>query len=615
MARAVRVRERFGLEVFPLVTTAVLVLAVAGAFSLWAAGGPGSRDILVTQLLINVILVMGLQVFIGNTGILSFGHLAFGAITGYTVAILSIPASRKAAFIPDAPLGLSEIVLAPQLALVIGVLAALGMAVAVGAAVTRVGGLAATIITLAMLFGVHEVALNYQQLTGGGGGLSFVPRLEGRGIVIAAAVLAAVLARWFRLTLVGRWAQAGQEDALAANACGIDVRGPWFLGFMLSVLLVAVGSGLRVQVLGSISPNFFYFSLTILTLAMLVVGGRRSVTGALVGVVLITVGNEVTRTLAATDDPVTGLGWLLRPGLSDLFLGGAMVGFMLLRPDGLLGDRELDDTLRRWWRRRRGGSDAPPPTLEPAPASKEVAILRTHGVTVRFGGFTALSEVALTARSDEVLGLIGPNGAGKTTLLNVITGVVPSSEGRLELDGHNLTAAGTTAIARAGLARTFQNLRLFPTLSVRENVAVAAMSSDRFRAQRVQPDVDALLAAAGLWEHRQRRAGELDYGSQRRLEIARAAALAPAFLLLDEPTSGMSDTESALMIRHVRDTAAAIGAGVIVIDHDLHFITGVCDRIVVLDHGEVIATGSPTEIQRDPAVIEAYLGAGAAEQA
>lgn len=623
-------RDRFGAAALPLMTAAALVLVVAGAGLLWAAGGPGSRQILVTQLLINIVLVMGLQVFIGNAGILSFGHLAFGSIAGYTVALLTVPAMRKTAVIPAAPWGLSAVELDPVVATLIAVAVTIVVGAVVGLAVVQVAGLAATIITLALLFGVHEIAVNWQDLTGGGGGLPFVPRLDGITTVVVAAVGAVVVARWFRLTRAGRWSQAGQSDRIAAASSGIDVRWSWLLAFLLSVVLVAIGASLRVQSLGSISPNFFYFNLTLVTLAMLIVGGRRSVTGALFGVVVITVGNEATRFLAAGEwGPA--LGWLLRPGLSDLFLGGAMVGFMVLRPQGLLGDRELDQWLARRWHRFRGTvprvqaaappaplttPDAPPsatregvaPTEAARRAVEEVVSLEVEGISVAFGGFRALREVTLEARTDEVVGLIGPNGAGKTTLLNVMTGLVPPDAGRVRLAAQELTAAAPAQIARAGLARTFQNLRVFADLPVRENVLVAAMASDRYRVGRPQPDPDALLRAAGLWEQRDRYAGELDYGAQRRLEIARAAALAPWFLLLDEPTSGMSDTESAEMVRHVRATAMSIGAGVLVIDHDLHFITSICDRIVVLDHGMVIASGTPAEIQGDRAVIEAYLG-------
>ena len=159
--------------------------------------------------------------------------------------------------------------------------------------------------------------------------------------------------------------------------------------------------------------------------------------------------------------------------------------------------------------------------------------------------------------------------------------------------------------------RTFQNLRLFSALTVRENVEIAAITAQEHRPGRVRRDADDLIAEAGLWEHRDRRARELDYGNSRRLELARAAAMAPSFMLLDEPTSGMSDSESLAMIEQVRHMAATVGAGVIVIDHDLGFITGISDRIYVFDQGSVIADGTPDEVQANPTVQAAYLGSAA----
>ncbi|MGI9611349.1 MAG: ABC transporter ATP-binding protein, partial [Acidimicrobiales bacterium] len=224
----------------------------------------------------------------------------------------------------------------------------------------------------------------------------------------------------------------------------------------------------------------------------------------------------------------------------------------------------------------------------------------------------ALNDAGVTATGGEIVGLIGPNGAGKTTLVNVLTGIVPQTGGAFGVAGADLSTAPSHMIARSGLVRTFQNLRLFSALTVRENVEVSALASGDEQAvdgDRPSPSVDELLAAAGLWDVRDRRAGELDYGTSRRLELARAAAAKPSFLLLDEPTSGMSDAESAAMIDQVKTMAAIAGAGVLVIDHDLNFITGICDRIYCLDRGVVIAEGTPAEIQADPAVQAAYLGA------
>lgn len=238
-------------------------------------------------------------------------------------------------------------------------------------------------------------------------------------------------------------------------------------------------------------------------------------------------------------------------------------------------------------------------------------VLRAEGLTVDFGGFRALDDASLTASSGEVVGLIGPNGAGKTTLVNVITGMVEPTGGQYSLGGTELAGAAAHEISRAGMVRTFQNLRLFGSMTVRENVEAASIVSKRHRPDEVHPDVDELLVLSGLWQHRHRRASELDYGNSRRLELARAAAASPDFLLLDEPTSGMSDSESVAMIEQVRKTAGVVDAGVLVIDHDLAFITGISDRIYVLDQGTIIAEGTPTEIQANVQVQAAYLGSAA----
>lgn len=586
----------------------ILVWAmVVGLALLAAAMGTSSTGTLVTQMLINAIVVLGLQVFIGNTGVLSFGHPAFGAYAGYVVAVLTMPVSRKLLQIPDAPWGLAEVETSTTVATLAAVAVTLVVGVLVGLALVRSGAtsgaVAATMITLAFLFITHEAALNWTQLTDGGGGLGFIPRLDGRLPIILSLLGAILVVRWFAESKPGRLAKAAREDDVAAAAVGIDRRGPQMIALMLSVLIIAVGAVLRVRALGSMTPSFFYFDYTLLTLAMLIVGGRMSVTGSMLGVVIITVGTEITRLLAGDAVSIGLLDWLLRPNLSDLFLGGAMLGFMLWRPTGLLGSWEIDHWLGRFLPRARQESPDP---IVPGP-DPDGDTLEAVGVGAVFHGFRALQDVSIEVKRGEIVGLIGPNGAGKTTLINAISGLVPEHEGSVYVSGEDVTGRDPHELARVGIGRTFQNLRLFDDLSVSENVAVAQLAVENHRSASLPP-VDGLLQAAGLWESRDRRASELDYGNQRRLELARAAAGAPAFLLLDEPTSGMGESESAEMVGHVRDTAAAIGAGVLVIDHDLHFIVNICDRVYVLDHGELIASGPPEEIREDPLVKTAYLG-------
>ena len=596
---------------FPVVGSILLFGLLVGGGLLYSGFGGDSRDSLVTAMLIDAIMVVGLQIYIGNTGVLSFGHIGFGAIAGYTFAVLAIAPERKSTVIRNAPFGLNEVELSPTAATLVAIGVTLVVAVIVGLGLARSGAksgaVSATVITLALLFVTHEVAVNWTDLTGGDrAGLSFSigDTLDSRLPIFVILFGAILVARLFAQSRAGKLAHAAREDNLAARAMGVDPAVQQMAALLISVIVVAVAASIRVYEIGNITPKFFFFDYTLLTLVMLIVGGRRSVTGAIAGVVMITIGREITRTLGGPDIDVPGLNWILKEGLTNIFLGCAMLGFMIFRADGVLDDWEIDNWLFRRFRREPTASPEP---LEAVPESEPVE-LTAQDLSVDFGGFRALNQASISARSNEVVGLIGPNGAGKTTLVNAITGMVETSEGSYALASTPLTGEPSHRIARAGLVRTFQNLRLFSSLTVRENVEISSLVAQSHRADRTQPDVDRLIAQAGLWEHRHRRARELDYGNSRRLELARAAAMAPTFLLLDEPTSGMNSAESVAMIEQVRSMAAAVGAGVLVIDHDLAFITGIADRIYCLDQGTILAEGTPQEIQDDEAVQAAYLG-------
>ena len=234
-------------------------------------------------------------------------------------------------------------------------------------------------------------------------------------------------------------------------------------------------------------------------------------------------------------------------------------------------------------------------------------LLQIKGVQKHFGGFTALAGVNLDIAPGERFGLIGPNGSGKTTLINVITGLLPATSGRVAIDSTDLSGLPAHKVARAGIARTFQSVRLFRSLTVSENVVVAGIGGNASRADALTRAGE-LLAEFGLERYANTLSGTLPYGLERKLELARALATRPTFLLLDEPAAGLDEGESDTLLELLDGIPAKHGCGVVVVDHDMRLIMRLCDRLHVLASGKTIAQGNAEEVRRDPRVIAAYLG-------
>ena len=570
----------------------------------WAAARGASGERLAIATVISVVLVAGIGIFIGNSGVESFGHIAFAAIGAYSVAILATPPEIKRTRISEAPLGLADI----RLEVLPAALAALAVvaiaAVVIGFVVMRMSGISSTIVTLALLVVVNGVINNWTAVTGGAEAFYGVPTVMTLPSALVVMLLVLFVASAFKSSPWGLMLQASREDELAASTMGVNVRLLRLIAFVISAVGAGAGGVLLALLLGAITPNDFYLTLTFITIAMLVLGGKRSTTGAVIGAIVVTIGNEIFRWLG--DGPnISGFQLPALPGFSTLFLGVVIIVVMIWRSAGIMGDREIDDFTKRWLRK----SQVHPRAL-PGSTSRSTAHLSAENLVKHFDGVAAVDGVSLEVGPGEIVGLIGPNGAGKTTLLNLLSGVLQADSGTVSINGE-LLPRKLHRVARTGLARTFQNIRLFGELDVCENVQVTTIVASSSHDHLMHPQD--LLTTFHLESQAGRNAGVLAYGDQRRLEIARAAAIGRHFVLLDEPVAGMNEVESLELRETIRELNGLRGAGILVVDHDLSFILGLCQRIYVLDAGRIIAVGTPTEIVSNPAVIEAYIGASAAQ--
>jgi branched-chain amino acid transport system ATP-binding protein len=395
----------------------------------------------------------------------------------------------------------------------------------------------------------------------------------------------------------------------------------------LSAAMMGAAGSIWAQSVIAFDANQFFFALTFSTLAMLVIGGRASVTGAVAGAAIVTF---VSDTLSRVEQGVAIGPWQL-PRITGTvqFVIALLIIFMLIwRPEGLFDRWEVDDLIARLSparrRARRGDVVATRSAPEPdRPATVEVAdprdrevVLRGAGVAKNFDGISALAGVDIDVRAGEILGLIGPNGCGKSTLFNCILGQLTPTGGEVKLDGKVVTGLRPAELNKLGVSRTFQLLQVFPKLSVRENLILAGQEHQGNMASRLVGRSDAGLTETAnqmigffkLDHLAAEPAGGLSYGQQKLLDAAMAFMGGPRLVLLDEPAGGVNPS----MLSDLKERLVAINreknATFVVIEHNMEFVMSLCSRVMVMAEGKVLAMGRPDEVRANPAVIEAYLG-------
>ncbi len=549
---------------------------------------------------IYALLVIGYQFIFGHAGALSLAQGCFFGIGAYVSAILA--ASFGWSFALTFPLALA----APAF-----------LAALVALPVLR---LESHYLALASL-GIAQVALlaatNWQGLTGGANGIAGIPGIaafglalpEGAPLMLAvwALVASAGLLAW-QITrgLYGRMFHLMRENATVAAALGIDASEMRFGAFLLSALYAGAAGALYAHTLGVISPGVLEFPVMVACLAMAVIGGSARVSGAILGAVLLVHLPEWFRVFEKS--------YLI-------VYGAALLAVIIAAPWGVVG--ALERGRKRFLPEPQPRAPAQHLTAlrAPAPAAAH-ALLELSSLGIAFGGVVALEGVSFVVRPGELLGLIGPNGSGKTTLVNVVSGFERPSAGRIRFAGRDITQLPPHLRARLGIARSFQSIGLVASMSALDNVAlgraslegtglVSALAPARTDAHlaRARAHGMALLEALGAAAFAGQPCGALPHGIARRVEIARALALEPRLLILDEPAAGLAEEEAALLAERLRALAAA-GLTLLVIEHSMPFLMPLAERMICLEDGRVIAEGTPAEVRLHPRVLEAYLGRG-----
>ncbi|MFP3928894.1 MAG: ABC transporter permease subunit [Desulfobacteraceae bacterium] len=603
--------ERFVLYAAAAVLLAVLPHLMPNTYWLRIFGMTG----------IYVMLALGLNVVAGFTGLLDLSYVAFFGIGGYTFALVS---SNQ-----------FDIHLPFLLSLPAAAFVTMGFGLALGATSIRLSGDYLAIVTLAFAQIFKLLLLNLDQpvnITGGVNGifgfdpvsifgLRVVTPLAYSYLIWTAALLIAVGSWRMKKSRYGRGWEAIREDELAAETLGVATTWMKLKAFAGGAFVAGATGALFASFQDSVFPNNFDFPQLVIVYCMVILGGLGNIPGVILGAIVLTILPEFLREYGAYRMMSYGL---------------ILVVLMALRPQGILGSVRLLERKKRRPDKDETGllkastdlyyGETDEASAAPAVYTRtERVVLELRDVNMAFGGLTAVQDLSLSLREREILSIIGPNGAGKSTLFNVISGIYHPTEGRVIYEDADITSLKPHQIAEAGIARTFQNLRLFGKMSVLDNAKVSRFCRTKsgpisilFRLPRFLREEEETeevakrmlsLFGARLTGYRfHQEALYLSYANRRRLEIARALATGARVLMLDEPSAGMNPQETQEITEFIRALRDTHGYTILLIEHKLSVVKAISDRVIALDYGRKIAEGTYDQVAGNERVIEAYLG-------